>query len=186
MSKPTGSQRDAASTIFNLSDYRVIDALDAELVVQPPTSEPRPPESGPSAGPNYIDRRFVTDALRRALGVELPEALVAQLPERFEYSRLGLRFELRDEVLHVFGTHGPRQKTILSMSLAGREVPLVLEPEQPFDLRAYLDGLRSRVLPEVEQRWRRLTPADAWRALSSPAHPAAVSHPAPPAGPDRE
>jgi len=26
--EPTGSQRDAASTIFNLSDYRVIDALE--------------------------------------------------------------------------------------------------------------------------------------------------------------
>jgi hypothetical protein len=152
-----------------------LDSLDAELVVQPPTAEP-----------NYIDRRFVTEALRRALGVELPEALAAQLPERFEYSRLGLRFELRDEVLHIFGTHGPRQKVILSMSLAGRELPLVLEPEQPFDLRVYLDDLRSRVLPEVEQRWRRLTPADAWRALSSPAHPATASHPAPPAGPDRE
>ena len=178
-----------------------LDALDAELVVQPPTSEPRPSGGGPAAEANYIDRRFVTEALRRTLGVELPEALVAQLPERFEYSRLGVRFELRDEVLHVFGTHGPRQKVILSMSLAGREVPIVLEPEKPFDLRAYLDGLRSRVLPEVEQRWRRLTPADAWRALSSPAQPAedqsperkrrvadqrAASHPAPPAGPDRE
>ena len=28
MSEPTVSQRDAASTLFNLSDYRVIDALD--------------------------------------------------------------------------------------------------------------------------------------------------------------
>ena len=28
MNEPTGSQRDAASTIFNLPDYRVIEALD--------------------------------------------------------------------------------------------------------------------------------------------------------------
>ena len=28
MFEPTGSQRDAASTIFNLSDYRVLDALE--------------------------------------------------------------------------------------------------------------------------------------------------------------
>src|SRR5665647_558377 len=29
--EPTGSQRDAASTIFNLSDYRVINALDQPI-----------------------------------------------------------------------------------------------------------------------------------------------------------
>ena len=28
MDEPTGSQRDAASTIFNLPDYRVIDGVD--------------------------------------------------------------------------------------------------------------------------------------------------------------
>ena len=34
MFEPTGSQRDAASTIFNLSDYRVIDALDVPGTVR--------------------------------------------------------------------------------------------------------------------------------------------------------
>jgi hypothetical protein len=150
-----------------------IDSLDAELIVPPPTGTP-----------DSIDRRFVTEALRRMLGVELPEALVAQLPERFEYSRLGARFELRGEVLHVFGTHGPQQKAILSVTLGGREVPIVLEPEQPFNLREFLDALRQRALPEIEQRWRDLTPADAWRALSSP-RPAA-SQPVPPTRPVRE
>jgi transposase len=48
--EPTGSQRDAASTIFNLPDYRVIDAIDLpdggrEVVVEA-TSPPGCPECG--------------------------------------------------------------------------------------------------------------------------------------------
>jgi len=46
--EPTGSQRDAASTIFNLSDYRVINALDvpghARRVEVESTSPPGCPE----------------------------------------------------------------------------------------------------------------------------------------------
>ena len=50
MFEPTGSQRDAASTIFNLSDYRVLDALEvpghARRVEVESTSPPGCPACG--------------------------------------------------------------------------------------------------------------------------------------------
>ncbi|MCK4342588.1 MAG: hypothetical protein KAY37_12790 [Phycisphaerae bacterium] len=128
-------------------------SLDAEITVKPAEGEP-----------NYIERRLVSEVLSRTLGLPLPEFL----PERFEYTRLGVRFEVRDEVLYVFGTHGPRGKTILSVNIAGQELPVIPEPEEPFDLGGYLDELRARLRAHIEERLRTLTPEEAWRALSSP------------------
>ena len=55
MSEPTGSQRDAASVIFNLPDYHVIDAIDLPLggrrvIVQADTLEAGCPDCGVVSG----------------------------------------------------------------------------------------------------------------------------------------
>ena len=130
-----------------------LDSLDAEIVVQPAGSEA-----------NFIERDLLSEVLQRTIGVPLPTFL----PERFEYARLGVRFEVRDELLHVFGTHGPRGKTILSVRLGEQEVGVVFEPEEPFELSGHMDKLRSRLLANLEQQLQTLTPEDAWRAISSP------------------
>jgi len=58
--EPTGSRRDAASTIFNLSDYRVIDALEvpghARRVEVEATSPPGCPVCGVISTPTTVSR----------------------------------------------------------------------------------------------------------------------------------
>lgn len=138
-------------------------ALDVEIDV--------PPDA---ADGNWIDREFLSEMLRRTLGVSLPDFL----PERFRYARLGLRLEVRDEVLYVLGTHGPRQKAILSIVMADQEIPVVMEPSEPVPLTPWLDQVRARLTAEAAARLRSLTPAEAWRALSAPGRGSGVGSPA--------
>ena len=127
-----------------------IASLDAEINVVPAES-----------GENWIDRELLSDLLQRTLGFPLPTFL----PARFEYAQLGVRLQVRDELLYVFGTHGTHQKVILSVTLGGQNVPVVFEPESPFDLRPMLDGVRTRLEAELAERLRSL----ARRATHAPA-----------------
>jgi len=111
-------------------------SLDAELRVE---------ESGE---PKWIDGRLVTDILGRLLRVDLPPIL----PERIEYTQVGLRLDVRDELLHVLGTHGARDKTILTVRTAGQDVPLIVEPDSPFDLRVWFDPWRAAAVEYLRQR----------------------------------
>ena len=130
-------------------DQNRLTALDAEIRV------------GPNDGtPNSIDRDLLSELLRRTLGLPLPSFL----PERFEYTQLGVRLEVRDELLYVFGTHGPRQKAILSVLVGGEELPVLFEPESPIDLRVPLDDLRSRLQAAIQEGLRRLAQGGAPRA----------------------
>lgn len=150
---------------LTIQQNRVV-SLDMEIAVDPPADES-----------NWIQRELVSEVLRRVIGVPLPSFL----PDRFEYTRLGVRLEVRDELLYVFGTHGQREKTILTVKVGEQELPVITEPADPFDLSSHLDQLRARLAEYVEPRWRALTPADAWRALSRPGR-----GDAPPDDPDRE
>lgn len=117
-------------------------------------------EVAPRAGEvGVIERALLSAVLEHTLGFGLPEFL----PERFEYTQLGVELDARDELLYVFGTHGPREKTILSVSLAGQELGVVFEPEQPFDLRPHLDRLRA----ELRRRLAEWHAGKAWRGLWS-------------------
>ncbi len=130
-----------------------LESLDAELVVEP-AQEGRP---------NWIDRALLTELLERVLGVRLPAFV--PLPERLEYSALGARLEVRDEVLYVFGSHGPRRKTILTVRIADTDVPLVFEPEDPIPLAPWLAALRARAAEELRARLAALPPTDPVRRL---------------------
>jgi len=123
-----------------IDELRVVDnrlqSLTAALVVA---------EAGDT--PNWVEGRLLQELVRRTLQVELPFAL----PERIEYARLGVRFEVRDEVLRVFGTHGEENGTILTVRLHGQDVPLIFQPRRPFDLRPGLDLLRQRAVEHLAQ-----------------------------------
>lgn len=95
----------------------------------------------PEDAPNWVEGRLLRELVRAAIKIQLPPIL----PTRIEYTRLGLRLEVHDEVLNVFGTHGEREKTILTVKLAGQEIPLVHEPARSFDLKPWLDDLRRRL-----------------------------------------
>ncbi len=146
-------------------DENRLASLDAEIIVEPPTGES-----------NTVDRELLSELLRRTIGVPLPTFL----PERFTFTRFGVRLEVRDELLYVFGTHGPRQKAILSISLGGEEVPVLYEPENPIDLRAALDDLRRRLAATVERGLQRLAQEEAWHVWPAPltTRPAAPGAPA--------
>ncbi len=105
--------------------------------------------------PNWIERRLLQEAVRRALRLNLPPALAERiLPERVEYTRLGFKLEVRDEILYVFGTHGERERTILTVRLLDRDLPLLFEPQRAFDLGEWLDKLRAEAATHLEQRLR--------------------------------
>lgn len=98
--------------------------------------------------PNWIEGRLLREIISRTLKIDLPSIL----PERIEYTRLGVKLEVRDEVLYIFGTHGPREKTILTARLFERDMPLVFEPRRSFDLRPWFDDLRARTTTHLERR----------------------------------
>lgn len=114
------------------------------------------------AEPAWVEGRLVTELVSRALNVDVPPFL----PERIPYTRLGCRLEVRDEVLYVFGTHGPRQKTILTVRLLEQDFPLIVEPERPIDLTGWFDGLRGRFAKHLQERLDMLTLQQAWQAVS--------------------
>jgi hypothetical protein len=122
-------------------DQNRLTSLDAEIRVEPPQS-----------GANSIDRTLVSEVLRRTTGLSLPSFL----PDRFEYTRLGVRLEVRDEVLYILGTHGPRQRAMLSVQVGGEEIPALLAPEDPIELRAALDRLRDSLHAAIQEGLRRL------------------------------
>jgi len=97
--------------------------------------------------PNWVEGRLLTSLTGRLLGIPLP----ALLPERIEYTQLGFRLDVRDEELYVFGSHGPGQKTIMTVRLHDREIPLLLEPRYAFDLTGWCDLLRARLAVYLEQ-----------------------------------
>lgn len=100
----------------------------------------RPEEEG-----LWIEGELLRSVVQNSMGITLPPVL----PERIEYVQFGARFDMRDEVLTILGTHGPREKTILTARLFGRDVALIPEPAQPFDLRAWFDSLRIQALEHL-------------------------------------
>jgi hypothetical protein len=141
-----------------IKDLTVLDnrlsALEGTVIVGASASEP-----------HTIDRTLIATALRRILGIELPSFV--PLPEELEYTQLGIRFELKDESLRLFGTHGPRDKTILTIAVAGHELAIVNEPEDPIDLTPFFDELRTRITAHIAAQLQRLGPANPWPGAPS-------------------
>ena len=126
---------------ITISDLTIEDnrlkSLDAALIVADATD-----------APNWIEGRLLQEIISRTFKIDLP----AMLPERIDYTRLGIKLEVRDEVLYIFGTHGPRENTMLTVRLYERDLPLVFEPRRSFDLRPWLDQLRARAAARLEER----------------------------------
>lgn len=113
---------------------------------------------GPESDGQWISGELVRSVVKHAVKISLPP----MLPERIEYTQLGARFDMRDEVLAVQGTHGPREKTILTARLFGRDIGLIPEPATSFDLRGYFDGLRAQAAEHVARELSRIAPP-AWQ-----------------------
>lgn len=113
----------------------------------------------PSAtGRDWIEGRLLRELVVRTLGLRLPPIL----PGRVDYAQLGVRIDVRDEQMYVFGTHGERDQTILTAVLAGAEVPLVREPGAAIDLRPMLDDARRQGRAYVAERVQALRAQPLW------------------------
>lgn len=141
-------------------------SLDAEVHVQRAGEE------------TWVSGATLTELLSQWLRMKVPLVL----PPRIEYSRLGIRLEVRDELLHAFGTHGPRNKTILTADLFGNEMPLIQEPERGFDLRPVFNAYREEWLARLRARlgpeWARPSSATPPTAQVPPSTTPAASQPA--------
>jgi hypothetical protein len=134
-------------------------SLDAEISVEP-IDDPL----------NWIERDLVSHVVQQTLGFALPEFL----PERFEYTQLGVRLMVRDEVLYVLGTHGPREQTILTVRVGAQDLGVVREPAEPYNLGPWFDTLRAQAFTFVRRRLDDVSPQKAWRALSEHVPPASL------------
>ena len=132
---------------ITISDLRIenniLKSMDVSLIVVDATEEA-----------NWIEGRLLREIISRTLKINLPPVL----PERIEYTRLGAKLEARDEVLYIFGTHGEREKTIMTARLYGNDLPLIFEPRRSFDLGPWFDELRSRASKHLEQLGQQLQP----------------------------
>jgi len=118
-----------------------ITSLDAQIEIRPNADQR-----------GWIDRELLSQAFQRTVGLALPSFL----PERIEYRRLGFRVDLHDGMLYVLGTHGPRGKAILSISVAGQEMPVLFEPESALDVSAPLERFRTYLTAYATASWQRL------------------------------
>lgn len=96
----------------------------------------------------WVEGELLRALVSKALKVELPP----MLPERIEYTKLGVRIEVRDEVLYVFGTHGVRDGTIMTARMFGRDLPLIPEPRDSINLKPQLDQLREEAARRIRER----------------------------------
>lgn len=112
-------------------------ALDADVRIAEATGQP-----------HRVAGSLIRQIVNRALKMNLPPFL----PETIEYTRFGMRIEVRDELLRLYGTHGPREKIILTARLWGGDVPLIPEPPSAIDLSPSLDELRRTALPALKAR----------------------------------
>lgn len=98
---------------------------------------------------NWIEGELLRELVRRSLKISLPPVL----PERIEFTQLGLRIDVQDEVMHIFGSHGPKERTILTVRLMGQPLPLISEPDFPIPLERWLQPARQRLATELELRF---------------------------------
>lgn len=145
-----GDGRMTGNLQVRIRDLTVVDdrlaSFDAVLKVDEATERP-----------NWIEGALLEELVWRILKVDLPPIL----PQRIEYTRLGLRLEVRDEQLFVYGEYGDRGETILTAKLFGNDVPLVHEPKRSFDLTPMLDRVRERLRRKLHKsrRWSDTQPS---------------------------
>ncbi|MBI5865471.1 MAG: hypothetical protein HZB38_13375 [Planctomycetes bacterium] len=99
-----------------------------------------------SQTPRWIEGELLRAAAERLLHFEPPPIL----PPRIEYSHFGLRIEILDEELRVYGSHGDKERTVLTIKLLGKEIPLIFEPRDAINASPWLDSLRGRVREALE------------------------------------
>jgi hypothetical protein len=140
-----GQGRITGTVRFTISSLVVVDdelqSAELEIRVVPPRD---------AAG--TIDRTLLAAVARRLLGYD-PSSV---LPEEIEYAELGARVRLQGGRVRIHGTHGPGERTLMTVKLLGRPMPLIVEPNEWFDVSAYTRDLSTRLAtvdPAAVRAW---------------------------------
>ena len=107
----------------------------------------------PDDAPGTIDRALVRWVSQELIGLDVS----AVLPERIEYAKLGVRLVIDGEHLRVYGTHGRGNRTILTVRVLDRDIPLVGQFDRVFEVGPLVSLIRERLeqyeLDRVRQWW---------------------------------
>jgi hypothetical protein len=135
----TGSLRVEVPRLVLVNDH--IDSAELRITAEPP-----------AGGMGLISRELLSEITKRLAGLTLPEFL----PPDVEYAELGARVVVEGDTFRVLGTHGPRNTTLMTVRILGKDVGVLFQPARNYDLQPILDWLRQQaeqVKPEQIRRW---------------------------------
>lgn len=124
--------------------------VDDRIVVAELTLEAVPPKGQPGT----IDREVLKAGSERMLGLDATKILPTAIQE-VEYARLGVHLKFSQGELRVLGTHGADGKTILTVSLFGREFGVIKEPSETYHIGDPIARLREKADQYDVQEWIR-------------------------------
>jgi hypothetical protein len=107
----------------------------------------------PADRPGLIDGEVLRGAVSRSLGVQLPNVL----PEKVEYTKFGFRCRLDGAQLYLHGLYGSDKRSILVVRVFGQELPILRQPDEPFDVSTWTAKVRERLdafrAPAIPPLW---------------------------------
>lgn len=135
-----------------IHDLRVVDdrlqRAEVDLIAVPPNDSP-----------GTIDRALLEWASQELLGLDVARIL----PERIEYAKLGVNLVIEGQTLRVYGTHGRKGKTILTVRVLGRDIPLVGQFDRAFEVGPLVSTIRQRIESYELERFRQW-----WELIHAP------------------
>jgi hypothetical protein len=120
-------------------------SADVDLIATPPADRP-----------GVIDKALLQRVLQEVFGFDASRFL----PDEVEYTKLGAKLLVSGDELAVLGTHGPQNRTILTIRVAGREWGLVKQPDRTYPVGDLVAMVRERLqqydTKSLEAWWRDL------------------------------
>ncbi len=115
---------------------------DVELMADPP-----PGRTG------TVDRALLAGLFEEYLGLPLPEALLALLPEQIEYVQLGARLVIDRQRLRVLSMDGPAGPAIITIRASERDFALPGHVDLSFPLAPILSRMQERI-GRITSAWK--------------------------------
>lgn len=114
-----------------IRDNKLIQA-DADVQVLPPVD-----------GPGLIERGLLISLLKDRAGLSIPESL---LPPSIEFSQMSARLMVDGRRFRILSRKGSAGPPLITARLLGRDLPLLGEFDQSYDLQPFQDAMRARIL----------------------------------------
>jgi hypothetical protein len=131
----------------------------------------------PPGKPGTVDRALLLSLLEKYLGFQVPGVLAHMLPDSVEFVRAEAKLLLDGNKLQILTIPRPGGGALITVRLAGQEMPLVRSIDQVFDLGPLFERAR-RQANEWQEHLRersRLRPATRPAAPGSAPAPSAVN-----------